>query len=139
MNALKFVVALLLALAPLTSVHADEQWRNLTEISCGQIFQCLTVEEVQGFTGKTLKYRNARFQDFGYVYLTLKDGGKLEGRNDKSSASGSWEMKDNVIIFKTNTWSDFTLLFYKIGDQVFATTKTPSGGGSLFPVAVVSN
>lgn len=140
MNPFKmFVVAMISIVLMAPALAQDKpQWRNGTEISCGQPFPCLTAEEMQTLTGKTLKYRHSRFQEFGYVYLSLKEDGKAEGKNNKSSAGGSWEMKDNVISFKTSPWNDFSFVFYRFGDQVFMTPRTAAGGGSLFPVAVVS-
>src|SRR6185369_1508490 len=90
MNAIvKFVVAALFAVvsvcaftqtAPAVAEGAAvvSQWGSMTEPSCGQIFQCLSAEEMKTLSRKTLKYRHLRFQDFGYVYLGLKEGGKLK-------------------------------------------------------------
>lgn len=140
MNAFKtFIITMIGCMSLIASAVAQEKprWRNLTEISCGDIFQCLTAEEMGTLSGKTLKYRHNRFQEFGYVYLILKDGGKLEGRNNKGSATGSWETKANRISFKTDRWADFNFLFYKIGDQVFMSLYSDTGGASFVPVAVV--
>lgn len=140
MNAFKtFIIAMIAAVVFTAPAQAQDksQWGSMTETSCGQVFQCLTAEDVKTLSGKTLKYRHIRFPDFGYVYLVLKEGGKFEGRNDKGPVSGSWEVKDNVISLKTDTWGDFSLLFYRIGDQLFAAPKTTTGGGWFFPVAVI--
>jgi hypothetical protein len=141
MNAFKtFVIAMIWILSSLASVEAQEkpQWRNLTEISCGNIFECLTAEEMGSLPGKTLKYRHNRFKEFGYVYLVLKEDGRLQGRNNKGSASGSWGMNENRIGFKTDRWGpDFNFLFYKLKDQVFISMYSDTGGASFVPVAVV--
>lgn len=141
MNAFKtFIIAMIGSMSFMASAESQErpQWRNLTEISCGEIFQCLTAEEMRNLSGKTLKYRHNRFQEFGYVYLILKDGGKLEGRNNKGPVTGSWEPKENRISFKTDRWADFNFVFYRIADQVFMTLYSDTGGASFVPVAVVS-
>lgn len=141
MNAFKaFIITMIGSMSFTPSAESQEkpQWRNLTEISCGEIFQCLTAEEMRNLSGKALKYRHNRFQEFGYVYLILKEGGKLEGRNNKGTVTGSWELKENRISFKTDRWADFNFIFYRIGDQVFMTLYSDTGGASFVPVAVAS-
>lgn len=135
----RFVVYSCFFLFSISVVNAQEvkTWRNVTEISCDGIIRCLTQQEMQSLVGKTLKYRHMRFKEFGFVYITIKTDGKVEAKNDKGPAIGTWTMKDNVISFKTDRFNDFVLFLFQIDSQLFIWPTPEFGNATAYFAAVI--
>ena len=132
-----FFYAILVFGLPLQALsQSAATWKNATEISCDGALKCLSQDEMKSLIGKTLKYRHSRFREMGYVYITLKTDGRVEGKNDKGSVSGSWEMKENAIAFKTDNWSEFSFSFFQVDQQIFMNINSGTGGATILPVAV---
>jgi len=127
-----FVALTLVVTFPLLAAEKD------MDVSCADPFYaCLSGEDLKTLVGKTLRYKNGRFNQFGVVVVVLRADGQLTISNAKSSAVGTWFQEGDRINLNVVTWSEkYSFRFIKITDRLFVITTSGTGGVALSPLEV---
>lgn len=108
------------------------------DVSCSDpFFKCLKGEDLrQQLTGKTIRYKHPRPQEFGYVTATFRSNGWLNVGNSKGTSHGTWEIVNDSIVWKAGAWGEGTFKFVRIGDRLFVQPASSLEAEWLTPVAI---
>lgn len=128
-----FLVGLSLILSGIANASGSEAARP--EFSCGTHYVCLTDEELRAFSGKTIQMQHVQ-PEFGTVTIVFPNSSWVRGQNAKSSASGTWEIREGKIFAKTVEWDTFVLHFFRVDGKLFH-RNTRYGYDIFIPVKIV--